>query len=184
MRNGISRAALMAALLLAVTAPLKAQSSSFAEGGWWLGYAANAPRQLLGAGTAFLWPQFGGWGLYGDVKVSHDAPARGAVRPDADSGDDEFGQRGAWRSVNVALVKVLGPEFALYAGGGLGDRTMYVRFTDTATGIYWVEDDGQSGRFANGMAGMFFRLTPRFVFQMGAETAPSGFTAGMHIVLR
>lgn len=185
----------MVAVLLSPAAPLTAQARAFDDGGWFIGYTVNAPQQLLGVGTAVLRPEFGGWGIYGDVKVTIDSPARSSFRADLtpedahDFQDNQVGQRSAWTSGNVALVKVLGPEFAVYLGGGLGERTMYLRFTDDTrerdeSGIYWVEDEDQSGRYVNGMAGMFFRLSSRFVFQMGAETAPGGFTAGMHVVLR
>jgi hypothetical protein len=194
-RNGIFPGLGVVVVLLAAAAPLTAQSRSFEQGAWWIGYAANVPQQLLGVGTAVLRPGFGGWGVYGDVKMTPDSPAResfrGDITPDdaIDFGDIQFGQRSAWTSVNAALVKVLGPEFAIYLGGGLGERTMYLQFTDDSlerdeSGVYWVEDEEQSGRYVNALAGMFFRLAPRFVFQMGAETAPGGFTAGMHIVLR
>jgi hypothetical protein len=194
-RNGIYPGALMAMVFLVAATPLTAQPGSFEQGVWWLGYAANAPRQLLGVGTAVLRPEFGGWGIYADMKITPDSPARGSYRADLtpddaiDFGDVQASQQSAWTSVNAALVKVLGPEFAIYVGGGLGERTMYLQFADDSlerdeSGIYWVEDESQSGRYVNGMAGMFFRLAPRFVFQMGAETAPGGFTAGMHIVLR
>lgn len=195
MRNGIFPGACMIAVLLATAAPLTAQARRFEQGAWWIGYAANAPRQLLGVGTAVLRPELGGWGIYADVKITPDSPARGSFRGDLtpddaiEFGDGQFGQESAWTNVNAAVVKVLGPEFAIYLGGGLGERTMYLRFTDNTmerdeSGIYWVEDEEQSGRYVNAMGGMFFRLARRFVFQMGAETAPGGFTAGLHIVLR
>jgi hypothetical protein len=194
-RNGIYPVVPVVAVLLAMASPLSAQMTSFHQGGWWIGYVGKAPQQLLGIGTTVMGPQLGGFGLFADVKTAHDSPARGAFRSDLtpdqalDFGDIQVRQQSAWTSVNAGVVKALGPQIALYAGGGLGDRRIFTQFSDNTmerheTGIYWVEEESQSGRFANVMGGAFFRMAPRFVFQLGAETAPGGFTAGMHIVLR
>lgn len=199
MRKILILGGLMAAAILTGAGASTAQTADRVDltrgGHWWIGYAANAPQQLVGLGTVVLMPGLGGWGLYADVKLTSNSPARESFRSDltpADAeafGDASFGQRSAWTNVNAAVVKALGPEFALYAGAGLGTRTMYQQYTDdtrtrSETGEYWVEDDAESGTFANGLAGAFFRLSNRFVFQFGAEAAPAGFTAGMHIILR
>lgn len=197
MRYGIARAAVVAVVGLVCVGPASAQRGSFDEdAAWWIGYALNAPQQLIGVATALTTPRWGGWGLYLDGKLTYDSPARddefrADLTPDdaRDFGDFQASEKSDWRNINGALLKVLGPALVVYAGGGVGFRKTYIQFADqtqerSETGIYWVEDASQEGVFPNIMGGAFFRLSRLFVFQIGAESAPAGVTAGMHVVLR
>lgn len=189
--------AFTASLLVAaflVTGPTSSAGQStidFRDGSNWLaGYVANAPSQLLGIGVGAVLPALSGWGVYADAKLTTDSPARDAVqsmtRQDAeDLGDTFFTQSSAWTSANLAALKGLSPELALYLGAGLSWRTMYSAYVDLTgeRGRYWVEDDEQPVLHPNVLGGAFFRLGRRITFQFGAERAPAGFTVGLHLLL-
>jgi hypothetical protein len=156
---------------------------------WLVGYVANPPEQLLGIGAGAVFPNSGGWGFQVNVKSSTDSPRNDFFEPDitpadaSEMGDFFFRDRSHWRSVNLALVKALSSEFALYLGGGLSDREVFFQYEDPSgergnLGIYWIEDDEQSELFANVVAGAYFRIGRRLVVQVGAERAPAGFTIG------
>jgi hypothetical protein len=159
-----------------------------------VGYVVNAPQQLLGLGAWTVPSSLHPWGLYADVKLRVNSPARDeldrSLTPDQAEalGDNFFKDDSAWTTTNLALVRVINPDLALYLGAGVSWRTTYFQYVRDVergpAGQYWVEDDEQSGTFANVMAGALFRATPRWGFQFGAETAPAGATVGVHLRLR
>jgi hypothetical protein len=186
-----------AAAFLALASPLRAQASvDFAAGsGWMAGYVANAPHQLAGIGTWIMPRGVRGWGLYLDAKLAVESPARqtflrGVTPDEAEAmGDTYFKTSSAWTSVNIAAVRGLSRELAVYLGAGHSWQTVYLQYVDDTGergefGQYWVEDETQSSTFPNVLGGVFFRLANRVVFQFGAESAPAGVTAGMHLLLR
>lgn len=191
--------ALAGTLLLPQAQPLSAQTTvDFAErSNWLVGYVVNAPQQLLGFGTGVVLSRLGGFGVYVDAKLTHDSPARDSgflenMTPQEamDRGDIFFKDDSAWTTVNIAVVKGISEELALYLGAGPSWRTFYSQFEETPPaelsplGLYWVEDEVRSEVHANVIAGGFFRMGNRVVFQFGAGTAPAGFTAGFHFLLR
>jgi hypothetical protein len=102
--------------------------------------------------------------------------------------DIPFRDDSAWATVNLAAVRGITEELAVYLGGGAAWRTIYSQFFDETgergeLGHYWVKDEDRSQVHANILAGAFFRMGNRLVFQFGAETAPAGFSAGMHLLL-
>jgi hypothetical protein len=186
----------LASLPLAETPPLGAQADvDFSRGSnWTVGFVANAPNQLLGAGVILGVPALRGWGLYLDAKFPHDDPARDVVLPFTpseaeDLGDEFFNERSAWTSVNAAAVLGLTRELAAYLGAGYSRRTNYLQYVDPTAGRgelgrYWVEDFDQPETHVNVLGGAFFRMGRRLVFQIGAQAAPAGFTAGGHVLVR
>lgn len=162
----------------------------FAEGSTLLvGYAANAPQQLLGVGMAAIFPGLGGWGLYLDAKVTADSPGRETVLPAADPLDVRLRNEDAWTSTNAAVVRGFTRDFAAYVGGGVSWRTTYHRFADQSgergdLGRYWVEEEDQPEAMGNLIVGAFLGLGRRLAIQAGWEAAPSGFTVGAHLRVR
>jgi hypothetical protein len=194
------RAAAAAALLaLAAVVPGGAQ----AQRDWQLpdtrigvGYVANIPNMFVGASAHIIPGGFGGWGLYADIKFDIESPAdeEGFIdsltvaQVEGELGDQRFDQEGSWSSLNLALVRTVSPELAVYAGGGVGWRKEYRQYFDNEQdlgvgGLYWVEDTEVSGTYLNGMAGVMLRLTSAVTAHLGAETAPPGFTLGLSLTL-
>lgn len=199
MRNWITTGAFVFAGLLTAVSGLDAQANrpiTFTSGGHWLvGYVGNAPQQYLGAGTAITTTRWlGGVGIYVDAKTTTRDPADETFLPDltpdsaANYGDFFSGERSAWTSWNVALIKVISSELAVYAGAGFGTRTHYLQYADQTReraedGVYWVRDEANSGTYPSGIGGFFLRLGDRTIFQIGAESAPFGVTVGFHLVV-
>jgi len=190
---------LVAALLLWGPAPATAQGIlDFEESSnWFVGYVVNAPHQLLGFGTMATFQELGGFGIYVDAKFSIDSPARdrafiGGMTPEDVEQEPNvifFRDDSAWTAVNVALVKGLSEELALYAGAGYSQRREYTEYLDENQelgefGRFWIRDSARDETHTNFIGGAFFRVSNRIVFQFGVEAAPAGFTAGMHIRLR
>jgi hypothetical protein len=151
---------------------------------------------FLGGSIAVFPGSLPGWGLYADVKLDVESPADDEGFIDSltvedvenDLGDAVFGQDGSWNSVNVAVVRAISPELAVYAGGGVGMRKEYRQYFDDdaelgISGLYWVEDAEVSGTYLNGMAGVMLRLTSAVTAQFGAEMSPPGFTVGLQLTL-
>jgi hypothetical protein len=184
-------------LLLSSAPPLSGQSSvDFATGSSWLvGYVANAPHQLVGAGTLLVSPSLRGWGVYADAKLSSGSPGGdptlASLAPvEAEAlGDQFFRNRSAWISVNLAAVRPVSRELALYIGGGISRESAYAQYRDPSgerghLGHYWVEDVERSRVHPNVIGGAFFRIGDRLAIQFGAEAAPAGFSAGGHFLVK
>jgi len=160
-----------------------------------IGYTTNAPRQLLGGSALVLGKGLRNWGLYADVKTWIDTPEDEpgftlALTPEdaARFGDTPLGERSTWRSVNVALVRVVAAGLAVYAGGGYSEEMLYRRYFNPErergeSGHYWVRDAPDPVQHINVMGGAWFRVTSRFLFQFGVERAPRGITAGITYTL-
>lgn len=169
----------------------------FGEVSYWTGgYVVNAPTQLMGFGTAFIPVRFGGWGIYADAKFTLESPADDrsfdpSLTPqEATSvlGDEHRAEDSEWTTVNLALVRSITSDFALYAGGGYSNDTRFQEYFDSDRergrgGYYWVEDDRLSGARLNVLGGAFLRFGRRLVFQLGAESSPPGFTTGVAVAL-
>ncbi len=103
--------------------------------------------------------------------------------------DDQLGDQfvestDSWWTVNVAVVKPLTRQLALYAGAGMSERTGYREYYDPdrelgRVGYYWVENPEISEGNVNFLAGAIFTLTGYLNFHFGGETTPGGFTVGM-----
>jgi hypothetical protein len=157
---------------------------------WAVGYATNAPQQLMGFSTLLFGPRLKGWGIYADVKKGLSTPEdekgySSTLTPAEARGFEDLliKERSAWRSANVAAVRVLSPALAVYLGGGYSRESAYQRYLDAGQergylGYYWVADAARSGGHLNLLAGAWFRATSRILFQFGGEMAPGGFTAG------
>ena len=157
-----------------------------------VGYVANMPDQLLGFSAMTVGERWGGWGLYLDYKQSLDSPGddptfRPGVTPQEalNTGNDEFGQESQWTGFNVAVVRTISDELAVYAGAGWADQTVYREFLDPdgdpLTPFFWVEDEAVSGTEVNVLGGFYFRLMQNVLFQFGSQTAPGGVTAGISL---
>lgn len=158
-----------------------------------IGYVANAPDQLLGAGAAWLPSFLGGWGLYLDAKQDAESPGDESdflrdrtAEEAAASGDERRVTRNSYRNVNLAVVRAFRPDVVLYLGGGISDESVYSEFFDPDQelgnfGHYWVEHADSGGLRPNLLGGIFFRLARNVTAQFGAEAVPSGFTVGVHL---
>lgn len=180
------------AVLLLGTGHLDAQSGMLG-----VGYAANAPRALVGGTVWGLIPGLGGWGLYADAKLtpadrSTDDYYFADVTPaDVETmwpQDRELKSEEEWLSVNVAVVRRMTRELMLYVGAGYAYRDVYLRYLDPAQqrgefGHYWIKDEEDSAGTVNVMGGALLRISPLLRLQFGGETAPVGFTVGASIAL-
>lgn len=157
-----------------------------------VGYVANAPDQLLGFSAMTVGSMWGGWGLYVDAKFPTSSPEdEESFDPDRttsevranDPLDQVFQRESTWRSFNAAVMRALGGDFAVYAGAGITREKAYDEFQSdedagTAEAFYWVRNEVESGRELNLLGGILFRATHRLSFQFGANSNPTGFTAG------
>jgi hypothetical protein len=185
-------AALIFAVLfaLAAPAPTAAQTPGLFDRTpvFMVGYAANAPQLFFGGGGAYVW---GDWGVYADVKWSHDNPARDSFfdaattreRAETDFRDARGRQRETWHGANAAVIRRISSDFGLYAGAGATDRRSFFEFYDATIqrgneGYYWVEDPDLRGVVPNFLGGMLLQTGRRIVVQFGVETEPRGFTVG------
>jgi len=160
-----------------------------------IGYAINAPQQLLGFSGFVLGPALGGWGFYADVKFTLDSPRdRDGFEPDitvaeAEGFEDRWVEAdGAWTNVNAAAVRVLTDALAIYAGAGYSKEKSFLRYFDGTSergrfGNYWIDDPDDSGNGVNLLGGAWFRATSRIMFQFGVESAPPGVTVGAAFLL-
>lgn len=160
-----------------------------------LGYVANAPDQLLGGGVAFLPPALRGWGLYADAKTHTSSPEddpwfRADLTPEdaAEFGDLPQDEESVWTTFNVALVRAFQDDLIVYLGGGASRERMYAEYFDPSReraefGYYWIPDTEPEAWRPNVMGGMFFRIMRHVMVQVGAESAPRGFTVGILAVL-
>ena len=139
---------------------------------------------------------FGGWGVTADVQGNLDSPRSergfeeditpGQAR--SEHGDFFFRDRSAWRLVNVALVRALTSEIAVYAGAGLADEDAYIQFADPSAtrgfgGYYWVSDEEGSGVRTSFVGGLFFQAGRNLWFQFGGASAPAGVRVGASYML-
>lgn len=193
----LRHAAAAAAVLLLTALPAAAQIGVPASRARQLqprlgvGYLANIPNQFAGASAHVLTGFMGGLGLYVDVKFDPQSPedeegfidSLTVAEVEENLNDQLFSDEGVWTSFNVAVMKALGPQFVVYAGAGWADAKQYVEYLDGERelglqGFYWVRDEEGSGSELNVMGGAMFQLTQNFAFQIGAESAPRGFTMG------
>lgn len=159
-----------------------------------IGYVANAPQQLVGAGAAWLPPFLRGWGLYADYKTDLETPEEESnfiadlTGEEALAGPDEGRVNDySYESINVALVRAFRDDLILYLGAGVTDESVYTEFFDPSRergefGHYWVKYQDLGGRRATALGGMFFRLGSRLAAQFGVEGLPAGATVGLHLV--
>lgn len=193
-----SYALALAAAALCAAAPAAAQigvpasrAMSF-EPRFGIGYVANMPNQFAGVSAHFISDFLGGLGVYVDAKFDVESPEDEegfepdltAAEVDETRGDQVFHEDGSWRSVNVALMRPIAPQFVVYLGAGYADGKHYRQYIDTEgelglEGFYWVRDEENSGSEINVLGGAFFQLTRSIAFQVGAESKPGGFTLGV-----
>jgi hypothetical protein len=156
-----------------------------------VGYVANIPNQFAGASVHVLTDFMGGLGLYVDAKFDVDSPeddesfidSLTVAEVEENFNDQFFSEQGVWTSFNVAVMKALGPQFVLYAGAGWSEARQYAEYLDNErdigqAGFYWVRDEEREGGEVNLIAGAMFQLTSNIAFQVGAESAPGGFSVG------
>lgn len=202
-RQLVLRAGAAAMWLLAAATPAFSQAAGTGQEGFSthtyasLGYVVNAPDQTLGVSAMALGPAFGGWGIYVDGKLTRDSPeGEDNFEPSMTASDVAselpedllFREESTWRSLNGAVVRELGPEFALYAGAGVSRETAYDEYQSderrgTADAYYWVEDEGDSATELNVLGGAVLRASRHLLFHFGAEANPEGFTVGASLGL-
>lgn len=161
-----------------------------------LGYVVNAPDQLAGFTAFTVGSKWSGWGAFADVKFTVDRPTgednfteeRSAEEAEG-LGDEAFGDPDeVWTTFNAGLVRALSDEVAVYGGAGLSDQTVYQEYVDEdgergRNGFYVVEDERVGGSQVNVLGGLYFRFSRVITFQFGGETAPTGFTAGVSLMV-
>lgn len=160
-----------------------------------VGYVANAPEELAGAMIWGLIPGLGGWGLYVDAKLDTSPESNRSnflgVTPElVDSlfpEDGRLNARDSWRGFNVAVVRPLTPQFAVYVGAGYAEWTRYYEFFDPdgqrgLHGFYWGESPNESGSTTNFLAGAILSAGKWIRFHFGGETRPGGLTVGASLV--
>lgn len=158
-----------------------------------VGYVTNVPNTYVGFNVLGITPKlFGGAGLYADVKFTTSSPGDDPFflpgvsvdQAEITWGDQYFGEKSDWLSINLALVYTVTPELALYGGAGYSKETAYREYYDNSEtrgnfGFYWIEDTQGSGDRINFLGGGFIRLARVLLFQVGAEAQPLGATIGL-----
>ena len=102
-------------------------------------------------------------------------------------GDQCFQEKSDWLSINFALVYAVSGELALYGGAGYTRETNYREYFDNSQtrgelGFYWISDPDASGNRVNVLGGVFMRMGPHVLLQMGVEAQPKGVTIGFTFV--
>lgn len=156
-----------------------------------VGYVINVPEQFLGFSVMTVGPTWRGWGLYADFKQGTDSPGDDPTFDASMTVDDarvegiEFTNESDWTTFNVALVRAITPDLAVYAGGGYSERTVYREFErnpgQEGSPFFWVRDDAIQQDHVNVTGGAFLRFIGPFMFQIGFGSAPRGATAGVAI---
>jgi hypothetical protein len=158
-----------------------------------IGFVANAPDAMTGAGGYVILPRLGGFGLYLDAKsdptdpssnVAFEKGLTGAQVRDQVPENEFIKDESRWQSVNVALVRPFNPYLILYAGVGLAKRTVFELYEEPSQtwglgGVLWVEAPDREETRANFMVGTILRLGARISTQFGFETQPGGVTVGL-----
>ena len=161
-----------------------------------VGYVANMPNQFAGVSAHFISGFMGGLGLYVDAKFDTSSPEDEegfepdltAAEVDDQFADQRFHSEASWRSVNVALMRPIAPQFVVYAGAGIANGKQYHEYIDVegnrgVEGFYWVHDEEESGSEVNLLGGAMFQLTRNIAFQVGVESQPVGFSVGASYLL-
>lgn len=162
-----------------------------------LGYVANAPDQMVGGSAYAIWPVLGGLGIYVDAKFDIEGPRNDiAFRDDLTAAEvraspdftgarflkDDFSHR----NVNVALVRPINPGVFIYAGGGLSwgeNYKLYEQIIAEVGRALWVADPEFDETTTNLLGGLILRISSVLSSQIGYETNPKGFTAGVSLRL-
>jgi hypothetical protein len=180
----------LAALILMCAVPAHAQQAPVTFG---IGYAASVPSQFVGVSGHVLFPILGApTGLYVDLKFGPSTPegdpffVAGMTHEDATGlGDQWFRDELYWRNVNVALMRRFTGELMLYGGMGYARREAFSQYYDPTIppergdgGWYWIADPDNDLDTVNFLGGAFFRVGRGLWVQLGAESAPRGFTVG------
>ena len=189
--SGRARGAALLGVGMLLSAPVEAQTMDRPLFG--IGYTANAPH-LMGGGSAWtVFPAFHRLGLYVDMKLSLDSPADNEREflPGTTAAEMEEQHplhiyrvsQDSYLSYNAAVMRAVTDELIVYVGGGMVDRTRYLKYYDEEEqfgnfGFYWVEDPPASSTGLNLMAGAMLRLGRHLRLQFGGETRPTGFTVG------
>jgi len=165
------------------------------------GWAAAFPDAMLGAGVFHI---FEGtkWGILAEAKIPHDSNKRspdyqGDLTLEAVFADFPEEKRieippaqEEWRLLNVALIRALTPESALYLGGGFAQKSVVREFGDnseaplTRSGFYFVEDGEETGWHPNVIGGVLLRGGDHIAFTAGFESAPLVLSLGIYYVIR
>jgi hypothetical protein len=184
--------------LVHAPAPVHAQSTVDFTGqsNIFVGFSASPPQQMAGGAITATFAELRNLGLMADFRITTDSPRNdiflsGRSPDQADNDGDIFlRERSTWRTVGLSAVKGLTPEFAIYVGGGVTRKEVYLRYEDETReraaplGVYWVEDEDQSTDFANVVAGAFLRMGNRLAVQVGGQSAPRSFVLGGHFRIR
>jgi hypothetical protein len=162
-----------------------------------LGYVVNAPNMMAGVGGYAIFDVLGGLGLYIDAKFDIETPAgddyfeSGLSVEEAENtvpGIEFVESENSFRALNFALVRPVNPQLLVYVGGGVVNVSQYHLYQSDSDGlgqggVFWVEDTDWDEVRGNLMVGAFFRLSSFLSSQVGFETEPRGFTAGLSVRL-
>ena len=208
-RTGMRRRSLFPGLVLVAASvamaapganPLAGQSTSPPELSgpqFGIGFVANAPDAIAGAGGYVVLPVLGGLGLYLDGKFDIDDPAA-ALGFDGDltvaevEGEMEnarfMNDEVTWRSFNLALVRPLNPYLMVYGGAGIASAEYYSNYElldqDNIVGRgFSVRAPDKDETRVNFIFGAIFRISRMFSSQFGFETQPKGVTVGVSVRL-
>lgn len=188
----------VAALLVLATfgtAPASAQlrgPTPLSRTQYGIGYVANAPEAMVGAGAYVLSPRWGGIGIYADAKLDASNPSDELGYDASVTASEVAGMvggkfiktEGSWRSFNIAVMRPLTPSLIAYVGGGLAKVTEFDLYNvDPASpvglsGVVWAKNPDTSATRANLMVGVLMRLTRHVSAHFGYETQPNGVTVG------
>jgi hypothetical protein len=188
--------ALMLAMVPGGTGLLNAQEipatgNLYRETVYGIGYTGNIPKVLTGAHAYVITPRLPA-GLYIDVKIARGADPRDNpnFRPDGSfdqgiaAGHIIATRRDRWLSVNLALTRPIGQEFAAYVGGGISRGEEFRELLDPQAEIgneyYWLELSDNTR--PNLLAGLLFRGGRHLMFQIGAELYPPGANFGVSVI--
>jgi hypothetical protein len=179
--------------------PLLAQASiDFSSGSsLMLGYTVKPPEQMFGAGAIFFpGGVLDGWGVLADGRFASNRPPSEELEPNRtpeqafQEGDIFVNNRSSWNGFHLALVRAVGPELAIYAGGGLASETVYSQYTFERVqgeiiefGRYWLEREDDGRTEPSFIVGAIYRMGSRLALQMGVQTAPRGFAVGGYLLV-
>ena len=154
-----------------------------------VGFVANIPKEFLGLNLISTSKQ--SFGLYFDFKIgliqgynTDDFYDNISVNKAENIYMDQLLKKNdSWVSINVGLTKVVLKNLVLYGGSGISFYSEYRQYKDEFeilgdNGKYWIENDDESKITLNALGGFIIQIDPKFAFQIGAESQPTGVTIG------
>jgi hypothetical protein len=197
-----TRAALLGLLGVLLLAPAPAEGQLRTRTG--VGWVGAVPEALLGFGAFHFFGQ-SNWGLYSDVKLTHDARSRDpdfnssltVARVEAEFDPELMVPIHDWEDyvlLNLGLMRAISPDFALVVAGGAGRHRNIREYAEffwvegesepQISGLVFVEDEANTAWKGNLAVNGLMRVGEQVLLSTGFELVPRSISLGLFVVFR